>query len=484
MAIISGVFTDPFGVPMANVTLILTARATASASFAGTNAAAVTAADGSYSMSVLTGLYAVSATINRQPDYLGIIQVYPDSDDGTLNQFLNNFDPDDVTPDVIAEMVVLVAAAVEAAKSAESSAETAAKYAVVPRGEYDSATSYAANDIVEFKGSEYRATTAVVGISPPAAPWELFLAAGADGDNGPANTLAVGTVETLPAGSAATATITGEAPNQTLNLAIPQGKEGNPGDPGDPGDPGPANTLTIGTVETLPAGSQATATITGDAPNQTLSLALPQGPDGGDGPANTLTIGEVTTLAPGEPATATITGEAPNQTLDLGIPQGEQGEAGGSGSIPTLYAPGSPLLGYTLQYANAGDSIAGSDLWPGGIGVYNSSNTLSPLVSPGGDPVSVGTWTAFGYANPQGKETITLFIRTDSVSSSYKDSLVDIVRNPGYANAAGTLINCDILIDGVWKPFTASPADVAWWGAAIYAAAAAGELGDVAKYSE
>lgn len=289
MAIISGIFTDPFGVPMANVTLTLNARATASASFAGTNAAAVTAADGSYSMSVLTGLYAVTATINRQPDYLGIIQVYPDSDDGTLNQFLNNFDPDDVTPGVIAEMVVLVAAAIEAAKSAEASAETAAKYAVVPRGEYDAATRYAANDIVEFDGSEYRATTAVVGISPPASPWELFLSAGADGKDGtdgkdgPANTLGIGTVETLPAGSSAAATITGDAPAQTLNLAIPKGDTGSPGDPGDPGEPGPANTLTIGTVETLPAGSQATAEITGDAPNQTLSLGIPQGEKGDDG---------------------------------------------------------------------------------------------------------------------------------------------------------------------------------------------------------
>lgn len=36
----------------------------------------------------------------------------------------------------------------------------------------------------------------------------------------------------------------------------------------------------------------------------------------------------------------------------------------------------------------------------------------------------------------------------------------------------------------MWKLFTASPADVAWWGAAIYAAVAAGELGDVTEYSE
>lgn len=409
MAIISGIFTDPFGVPMANVTLTLNARATASASFAGTNAAAVTAADGSYSMSVLTGLYAVTATINRQPDYLGIIQVYPDSEDGTLNQFLNNFDPDDVTPGVIAEMVVLVAAAIEAAKSAESSAETAAKYAVVPRGEYDAATSYAANDIVEFNGSEYRATTAVVGISPPASPWELFLAAGADGkdgtdgtngkdgDNGPANTLAVGTVETLPAGSAATATITGDAPNQTLNLAIPQGADGSDG------DDGPANSLAIGTVETLPAGSAAIATITGDAPSQTLNLSIPQGADGEDGkdgPANTLTIGTVDTLPAGSQATAEIIGEAPDQTLNLGIPQGEKGDSGSGGNyltLESLYTPN--VVGNVLAViidsidADWGGTLSGSDMSAGCLAMVNSGGAMHVGIS---SVKPAGTWSICG----------------------------------------------------------------------------------------
>lgn len=52
------------------------------------------------------------------------------------------------------------------------------------------------------------------------------------------------------------------------------------------------------------------------------------GTQGPPGPANTLTIGEVETLAPGEHATAVITGEAPNQTLSLGIPAGVPGEGG------------------------------------------------------------------------------------------------------------------------------------------------------------
>ena len=76
------------------------------------------------------------------------------------------------------------------------------------------------------------------------------------------------------------------------------------------------------TVETLPAGSQATATY--NETTGTLSLGIPQGEQGNIGPANTLTIGTVTS---GAEASATITGDAPNQVLNLVLQQGEQGDA-------------------------------------------------------------------------------------------------------------------------------------------------------------
>lgn len=46
------------------------------------------------------------------------------------------------------------------------------------------------------------------------------------GATGPANALAIGTVATGAPGSSASATITGAAPNQTLNLSVPQGATG------------------------------------------------------------------------------------------------------------------------------------------------------------------------------------------------------------------------------------------------------------------
>lgn len=58
---------------------------------------------------------------------------------------------------------------------------------------------------------------------------------GATGATGPANTIAIGTVTK---GTAAAATITGDAPNQTLNLVLPKGDPGGVGPTGPTGDPG------------------------------------------------------------------------------------------------------------------------------------------------------------------------------------------------------------------------------------------------------
>jgi hypothetical protein len=53
---------------------------------------------------------------------------------------------------------------------------------------------------------------------------------GIPGEAGPANNLGIGTVEN---GETAEATITGESPNQTLNLVLPKGEKGDPGENSD-----------------------------------------------------------------------------------------------------------------------------------------------------------------------------------------------------------------------------------------------------------
>lgn len=113
------------------------------------------------------------------------------------------------------------------------------------------------------------------------------------------------TVTTLPAGSSATATY--DKTTGTLALGIPQGSKGDTGATGATGATGPQGKQ----------GIQGETGATGAT-----------GPQGPAGPANVLTIGSVTS---GKVASATITGEAPNQVLNLVLEKGDKGETGDTG---------------------------------------------------------------------------------------------------------------------------------------------------------
>lgn len=111
---------------------------------------------------------------------------------------------------------------------------------------------------------------------------------GKDGKDGQSPNLSIGTVNTGAAGSQVSATITGEYPNLMLNLVIPRGfdgedgQDGQSGKDGSDGKDGQSINLSIGTVTTGAAGSQASASLTGTFPNVKLNLTIPKG-DTGDG---------------------------------------------------------------------------------------------------------------------------------------------------------------------------------------------------------
>jgi len=113
------------------------------------------------------------------------------------------------------------------------------------QGAWSAAASYVVDDAVGYAGASWFCIDPVgPSATPPNADptnWALLAAQGATGATGatglqgptgpagPSNSLSIGTVTTLPAGSSATATITGSSPVQTLNLAIPQGASGGAG---------------------------------------------------------------------------------------------------------------------------------------------------------------------------------------------------------------------------------------------------------------
>ena len=141
---------------------------------------------------------------------------------------------------------------------------------------------------------------------------------GPTGPTGPA-TIAVGTTTTGAPGTDATVTNTGTGTVAILNFVIPAGATGPAGEIGATGPTGPAGEIGA----TGPTGPTGEAGATG--PTGPAGEIGATGPTGPAGETPTLTIGTVTTGAPGTEASATITGTAPDYVLNLTIPQGPTG---------------------------------------------------------------------------------------------------------------------------------------------------------------
>lgn len=251
------------------------------------------------------------------------------------------------------------------------------------RGAYSGATSYSANDTVTDQGSCWVSLVATTGNAPPTLPttsnayWQIIAqkgdtgatgSTGATGATGPANSLAIGTVTTGAAGSSASATITGTAPSQTLNLTIPRGNTGAQGPTGDAGATGAtgavgpgyaatsstntqtistgSKTLTIGTGFAYQAGVRVRAVDTSDPSNKWI-----------EGPATGYSGGDLTILVDKISGSGTPTGWKVSVA-------GEPGANGANGISPlsegnysgvTEYSKGKMARngGATWQYINA-----------------------------------------------------------------------------------------------------------------------------------
>lgn len=112
-----------------------------------------------------------------------------------------------------------------------------------------------------------------------AAILNFTIPAGAAGPTGATPAISV-QVSGLPAGSEPTVSVSGTPESPVISLGIPAGQQGAPGANGSDGTDGETPNISIGTVDTLPAGSSATASITGQTPNLELNLGIPQGQQG------------------------------------------------------------------------------------------------------------------------------------------------------------------------------------------------------------
>ena len=162
-----------------------------------------------------------------------------------------------------------------------------------------------------------------------AAKLKFTIPRGNTGQNGVTPTLSAGNVETLEPDQPATASVTGVGPAYQINLGIPQGKTGETGAQGVQGEIGPRGYTFTPAVDDA---GNLSWTNDGGLPNpEEVNIKGPigaTGPQGNPGATPTITVGTVTTLDPGQDATAEITGETPNLTLNLGIPEGQPGQDG------------------------------------------------------------------------------------------------------------------------------------------------------------
>ena len=135
--------------------------------------------------------------------------------------------------DTVGAQVTVATEAAESAETAKNGAESAQTQAQAAR---DAILNMLVEAITLEQGSPATVEKSIVG-----SVYKMTFGLpkgekGAKGDTGPANKLAIGTVTK---GTEAAATITGSAPNQTLNLVLPKGDKGDKGATGETGATGP-----------------------------------------------------------------------------------------------------------------------------------------------------------------------------------------------------------------------------------------------------
>jgi hypothetical protein len=149
------------------------------------------------------------------------------------------------------------------------------------------------------------------------------------------------------------------------------------------------------TTVTVPGstGTPAPTITNGGTANVSVTSVGDRGPNGDTGPATTLTIGTVTG---GATAAATLTGTAPNQTLSLVLPAGQNGSNGTNGTFADAQQINARTASYTLAISDAGKLITASHAStaititvPAGSAVAFAVGTHIDIARLGGADVSV-----------------------------------------------------------------------------------------------
>lgn len=162
-----GILTDGLNKPIVNATVALLAKGNTITVLNGSEAVFRTDGEGAYNVTVQTGHYKVIiGPQGIEPYKAGEIVIYSDSPEGSLNGYLINWAPEELTPDVIKQVQQLVANSEEYALQAGRSAAAANADATDARNSKASAAQSASDALVyknDAKASEDAAKQAQAG---------------------------------------------------------------------------------------------------------------------------------------------------------------------------------------------------------------------------------------------------------------------------------------------------------------------------------
>lgn len=162
-----GILTDGLNKPIVNATVALLAKGNTITVLNGSEAVFRTDGEGAYNVTVQAGHYKVIiGPQGIEPYKAGEIIIYSDSPEGSLNGYLINWAPEELTPDVIKQVQQLVANSEGYALQAERSAAAANADATDARNSKASAAQSASDALVyknDAKASEDAAKQAQAG---------------------------------------------------------------------------------------------------------------------------------------------------------------------------------------------------------------------------------------------------------------------------------------------------------------------------------
>lgn len=200
----------------------------------------------------------------------------------------------------------------------------------------------------------------------------VVTAIGGVGPPGPANSLTIGDVDTLETGQPATVEITGTAPAQVVNFGLPKGNTGT------------AATIAVGDVLTVAPGEDATVTNVGTSGAAVFDFEIPAGA------AATIAVGDVTTGAAGSSASVTNVGSASAAEFDFTIPRGDKGEKGWSPRF-ALASDGARRVLRVTSWVGGEGAAPATGQYVGATGLVTDIADAVDIRGPAGSVVSPGS---------------------------------------------------------------------------------------------